>query len=144
MGNVNTILYGKFKTGKFNRKKGQIMNKRNHRFRKSAGFFVVPLMLVTASAAGGLDLSQPVVVHAKTAGELEQLAARELLRYLYLNAGQLGTLVSDELAPAQGKTTLVLLDVSGNNRLAVHVPSGSCVAWIFSRRIVTFRTCNRS
>ena len=68
-----------------------------------------------------IDLSQPLIVHAREASDMEVLAARELLRYLYRVSGKIGSIAADDAIPAGSRRTMILIDAGGGNRLAAAV-----------------------
>ena len=74
-------------------------------------------------AAAEVDLSSPAIVCSTQASALEQMAARELWRYLARVSGKPGTMATDN-AVGSDRATIVLLDVAGNNRLAAEIESG--------------------
>ncbi len=79
-------------------------------------------------AAEEVDLSKPVIVHAKAATDMEKLAAKELLRYLYACSGKLGEIVTDDSVPEGLSGTVIVLDVAGNNMLAADIEKRKGIA----------------
>jgi hypothetical protein len=91
---------------------------------------VVVLVLVGASAsraAAPIGLSEPLIVHAQAASDLEKLAARELLRYLYRGSGKVGAIAADTAVPDAPGRTRILLDVAANNRMVTSLEKAGSV-----------------
>ena len=74
--------------------------------------FLVLVSAAASRAATTINLSGPLIVHAQAASDLEQLAARELLRYLYRGSGKVGAIAADSAVPGDPGRTRILLDVA--------------------------------
>ncbi|NLF09541.1 MAG: hypothetical protein GX594_16405 [Pirellulaceae bacterium] len=88
---------------------------------------VTLLAASTSNAAAPIDISSPQIVHSKEAGQMEELAARELWRYLARVSGKPGTIMTDDAA-SPDRAAIVLLDVAGNNKLAAEIEKQEKIA----------------
>ncbi len=89
--------------------------------------FLVLVSAAASRAATTINLSGPLIVHAQAASDLEQLAARELLRYLYRGSGKVGAIAADSAVPGDPGRTRILLDVAANNRLVAALEKAGSV-----------------
>lgn len=89
--------------------------------------FLVLGIAFASRAAAPISLSEPLIVHAQAASDLEKLAARELLRYLYRGSGKLGAIAADSAVPSDAGRARILLDVAANNRLVAALEEAGSV-----------------